>query len=238
MASVPCFPFRFTPSWMMTALTLVVSLLLTSLGFWQLAREHEKSIVLQTEQEMAGRDAVDWQVSSPMPLPFQRIKVSGHYLSTVFLLDNQHHHHQFGYNVLSPLMSSDGSVVLVDRGWVAGDPSRQIFPQIHTPETVIKIHGRVYFPSNKQWVLGPEVERKNPQLSLLERLDTKMVSKILQKKVYPFIIRLDKGDEYGFVRQWVIVSMPPQRHLAYAVQWFSMALTVFVIYIALNLKKK
>jgi rRNA large subunit m3Psi methyltransferase RlmH len=73
---------------------------------------------------------------------------------------------------------------------------------------------------------------------ILEQLDTKLLSQILQKKVYPFIMRLDKQEAHGFVREWAIVSMPPQRHLAYALQWFAMALVILIIFVALNLKKK
>jgi surfeit locus 1 family protein len=59
----------------------------------------------------------------------------------------------------------------------------------------------------------------------------------LQKKVYPFIIRLDKQDAYGFVREWAIVSMPPQRHFAYAAQWFAMAGVILILFVALNVKR-
>ena len=60
----------------------------------------------------------------------------------------------------------------------------------------------------------------------------------MQKAVYPFIIRLDKQDTYGFVREWETVSMLPARHLAYALQWFAMAFVILIIFVALNLKKK
>ena len=117
------------------------------------------------------------------------------------------------------------------------DNSRRVFPKIYIPNSKVQIQGSVYYPSNKQWVLGPNIEKKSDKLIILEKLDTKTVSEILQKSAYPFIIRLDKQEANGFVREWPIVSMPPQRHWAYAWQWFSMALVVFIIFIALNLKK-
>lgn len=89
----------------------------------------------------------------------------------------------------------------------------------------------------KQWILGVGLEEKENKMIIIERIDTKLVSQVLQKKVYPFIIRLDKQDAYGFVREWAIVSMPPQRHIAYALQWFAMALVILIIFVALNLKK-
>lgn len=79
--------------------------------------------------------------------------------------------------------------------------------------------------------------KEGNKVVILERLDTQLISQVLQKSVSPFIIRLDKQDANGFVREWATVSMPPQRHLAYALQWFVMALVVLIIFVALNLKK-
>ncbi len=237
MPSVTCFKIRFTPSWLMIFLTLVVVSLFVYLGFWQIQRGAQKEKMVLAEAAMAKQEPILWDGQHQLPLQYQRIKVKGHYQSDIFLLDNQHQQHQFGYDVLSPLILNNEQVILVDRGWIAGDNTRRNFPTINTPHTEIQLQGRVYFPSNKQWVLGPNVEKKNTDLTILESLDTKTVSQILQKRVYPFIIRLDKREEHGFVRQWAIVSMPPERHLAYAWQWFAMAMVVFIIFVALNLKK-
>jgi surfeit locus 1 family protein len=193
--------------------------------------------MVMAEAGLAKQEPIAWSGQLKPPVQYQRIKIAGYYLSQVFLLDNQHQQHQFGYNVLSPLLLTDGTVVLIDRGWLLGDNSRRFFPEITSPKSLIQLQGTVYFPSDKQWVLGPDTEKKTEQLTIFERLDTKKAGQILQKKVYPFIIRLDKDDAHGFVRQWAIVSMPPQRHLAYAWQWFSMASVVFIIFVALNLKK-
>ncbi|RUR08363.1 SURF1 family protein [Legionella sp. km772] len=237
MPSVPCFSLRFTPSWVMCILTLIVVSLFLRLGFWQLQRAAQKSEMVSAELAMATKEAREWQPQDKMPSQYQRVLIKGHYLADIFLLDNQHQQHQFGYDVLSPLVLDNGKIVLVDRGWIAGDRTRRHYPPINTPQTRLVIQGSAYFPSNKQWVLGPSFEEKSAKLTILENLDTKIVSQILQKPAYPFIIRLDKKEDHGFVRKWAIVSMPPQRHLAYAWQWFAMALTVFIIFIALNLKK-
>lgn len=235
MPSVPRFHFRFTPSWIMTGLALVTISLLLKLGFWQIERADEKTALLQKEESMAHAQVIVWN-GAPEPLPFQRIRISGQYESEVFLLDNQHQQHQFGYDVLSPLRLADGGLVLVDRGWVVGDSLRQKMPYVEIPHENISLQGSVYYPSDKQWVLGAQTEKKDTHLTILECLDTKLVSQVLQKKVYPFIIRLDQAEKHGFVRRWAIVSMPPQRHIAYAIQWFAMALVVLIIYVALNLK--
>jgi surfeit locus 1 family protein len=238
MPSLTCFNFRFTPSWLMIFLAAFFILLFMRLGFWQIERANEKEKMAVAEHALGKQKPIDWQANQKLPLQYQRVKIQGNYLEKVFLLDNQHQEHQFGYDVLSPLMLADGSVVILDRGWVFGDSTRSIFPDIEIPKGAIELQGRVYFPSKNSWVLGPGVEEKENNITIVEGLDTKLLSQLLQKKVYPFIIRLDKDDAYGFVREWAIVSMPSQRHLAYALQWFVMAVVILIIFVALNLKKK
>ncbi|WP_019216188.1 SURF1 family cytochrome oxidase biogenesis protein [Legionella tunisiensis] len=59
----------------------------------------------------------------------------------------------------------------------------------------------------------------------------------MHKSVYPFIIRLDKSEADSYVREWAVVAMPPERHYAYALQWFAIAFVILILFIALNLKK-
>ena len=236
MPSLPFFNVRFTPSWLMTFLTIVVIALFLRLGFWQVQRAHEKEMMLAAEQTRAAQKPVKWTTDQQSPLQYQQLIVEGHYLPNNFLLDNQHQQHQFGYDVITALEMDNESVVMIDRGWIPGDNTRRIFPNIEIPAERIQITGSVYYPSQKQWVLGPKMEKAN-KVIILELLDSNLLQQILQKKVYPFIIRLDKQEAYGFVREWAVVSMPPQRHLAYALQWFVMALVILIIFVALNIKK-
>lgn len=238
MPSLTCFNLRFTPNWLMIILALAFISLFTRLGFWQIERANEKTKMIAAEKTLAQQAAIRWDTAQKPPSQYQKLKVQGTYLDQVFLLDNQHHGHQLGYDVLSPLLLKDGSVVIIDRGWVSGNNTRQTVPDIQIPKDLVQLQGSAYFPSKNQWILGPGSEKRNNKTIVLELLDVKLIGHILQKKVYPFIIRLEKQDAYGFVRDWAIVSMPPQRHLAYALQWFVMALVILIIFVALNLKKK
>ena len=219
-------------------LTAISILLFLRLGFWQLYRADEKKTMLTAQTVLAGQKSLLWSVNKPLPEQYQNISVKGRYLPDTFLLDNQHQQHQFGYDVLTPLELTPGTVVMVDRGWVPGDNSRRVVPKIKSPEGDIQIGGSAYFPNKKQWVLGVDYELKDKNITVIERIDAKLLEHLLQKKVYPFIIRLDKQEEDGFTREWAIVSMPPERHLGYAFQWFAMAFVIFILFVALNLKKK
>lgn len=238
MPSLTCFKFRFTPSWPMMLLALLFFSLFVRLGFWQISRADEKTKMILAQKTQEKQSPVRWTLKEKLPLQYERIVLKGKYLSQIFLLDNQHHKHQFGYDILSPLELDDGTIIIVDRGWVPGELTRRVLPNIQIPKGTVELQGSAYFPSKNQWVLGPALEEKGNKMIILERVDDQLMSQILQKSVSPFIIRLDKQDTHGFVREWETVSMPPQRHLAYALQWFAMALVILIIFVALNLKKE
>lgn len=237
--SLPCFNFRFTPNRLMIILTLLFCSFFVSLGQWQLHRAREKEQMMAAEQAMRNKKPERFlHAQSALPKPYQRLQMRGHFLSPFFLLDNQHHQHRFGYDVLALFNIEGGGMVLVDRGFIYGDITRQTFPGVNTPEGPREVRGSVYFPAKNTWVLGPSWEEKDNNIIIIERIDLKLLSQILQKKLYPFIIRLDKVSPDGFVREWPVVAMRPERHVAYAIQWFVFAFITFILFIALNIKKK
>lgn len=237
MFSQVCLHRRFSPRWQYCLFAFLSIALFVCLGIWQVQRAQEKKMMIARGASLGVQKPLCWLPGMANPVQYQPVIVDGDYLPEVILLDNQHHQHQFGYHVLSPLQVSKDAVVLIDRGWQQGDPARQHFPTVERPARLIRVSGQVYFPSSKEWVLGQVLEKKNARLAIAEKIDPELISQFLHKSVYPFIIRLNKTEPYGFTREWALVSMPPERHYAYALQWFAMALVIFVIFVGLNTKK-
>lgn len=118
--------FLLTPKWLV-AHVLVTGLGVTFLllGFWQMNRWQER----RTENTVhAGRLAAD-----PMPLAdllagvgddvesleYRRALVVGTFApEDEVLLRSQVRNTQAGFDVITPLITKDGTAVLVDRGWV------------------------------------------------------------------------------------------------------------------------
>jgi surfeit locus 1 family protein len=48
------------------------------------------------------------------------------------------------------------------------------------------------------------------------------VAAALGRDIQPFVLLLDHGEDYGYLRQWVPSEFGPSKHFAYAVQWFAM----------------
>jgi surfeit locus 1 family protein len=169
---------------------------------------------------------------------YQRVQVQGlAQLPITLLLDNQHHAHQFGYDVLTPLIMVDGNVLLIDQGWVPGDPSRVSLPDMTGLQSDLHYSGQVYYPAKSAFVLGVGLEVKTPNVIVIESLNMTMISQFLHKPVYPFIIRQSAERQTRFVRDWPIVASSPVRHIGYAVQWFIFALGVGVMFIVFHTKR-
>lgn len=231
------FNYHFTPKKSMTMLAILTVLLLSTLGYWQIKRGHEKMQMQAAQEKIASLPAKAWNPEMKSPAQYQKIAISGHFLPQIMFLDNQYHDHQFGYQVISPMGIGKGQVILVDRGWVVGQQNRQVLPVITVPAGKLNIAGNVYYPPDNYWILGQTIEKRSNQVFVIEKFDIKLIKQVLHKSIYPFIIRLDKNARHGFVREWAVVSMSPERHYGYALQWFVMALVVIFIYIVLNLKK-
>lgn len=235
--SISRFRYRFTPSWPMCLLALFGMVFFSCLGVWQLHRADEKKELLAYEAALEKRAPRAWLGEEDNVQAFERVQFRGKILPQQLFLDNQYHAHHLGYHVISPVMMENKRVVLVDRGWVSAGATRQVLPEVVTPQQSLELSGTIYQPRGAPWVLGAGIEIRQENQAVIETLDFQLISQFLHKSVYPFIIRLDAQSPAGYVRDWVTVVMPPVRHLGYAVQWFALALVVLILFVGLNLKK-
>jgi len=229
-----CFRARLIP----TLATIVVFPILIHLGFWQLDRAQQK-IDLKTQfQERAKASflKVSDLEKDQQDLRYYPIKLSGH-------LDNQHHilldnkmyKHRVGYQVLTPLITQQtNKIILLNRGWIPRGADRNRLPKIEPVTDEVTVSGKVYLPSKKTYVLSNQLENIHQWPLRVQKIDFKQIAKALNKTVLPYVVLLDKDQRYGFVRDWQPITTKPQKHQAYAFQWFALALTLLVIYLVVN----
>ncbi|MDP3559586.1 MAG: SURF1 family protein [Legionellaceae bacterium] len=207
----------------MSLLSLGLAILCAKLGFWQLARAHEKKSLLAQYAQQHDTTPSQWTMAKPLPKPFQRILCSGHYIAPTLLLDNQYYQHQFGVDVISLFQIDASHVVLVDRGFIPVSDRRH-FPVVTEPNSSPNITGYAYYPKPNPFASGPAIAQNS---LLIEHLDPAALRNILHKSLLPFIIRLDPNAPDGYIRNWPIATFPPERHQAYALQWFLLAIVSF-----------
>lgn len=239
MRSLTCFHYRFTPSWQMTLITLAALVLFATLGQWQLHRAADKKQIIQAQKEAAVASPLLWVPGMALPKPYQKLRLQGKYLKDSFLLDNQIHDHQVGYHVLTPLLLNNGQCILINRGWISAGSTRQEVPHLSpSPHDLLDIRGEAYYPPKKQWVLGEEIET-HATVKILERVNVGKLQSLLNRQIYPFLVRVDHREPYTYVLQPKAATyLSPARHYGYAFQWFLMGFTCLILFIVLNLKKE
>jgi cytochrome oxidase assembly protein ShyY1 len=76
---------------------------------------------------------------------------------------------------------------------------------------------------------------------LATSLDHAMLKSALKlPALAPRVLRLDPALKVGYLRDLNILpnTLPPERHLGYAVQWFGLALAVLITALVLTLRRR
>ncbi len=75
--------------------------------------------------------------------------------------------------------------------------------------------------------------------SIVQIIEAQKMSEKLQRIILGFQVQLAKDQANGYIREWHIVSrMPPEKHIAYAFQWFALAVTLFLLMLWISCKKQ
>jgi surfeit locus 1 family protein len=229
----------FTPRPFTTGLTLLLMLALVCLGRWQLGRAEQKRALYDAFDK--GTDAtrvIDWRTP---PLPrYQHVEVRGSYDGAhQILIDNMTDAAgHAGYFVVTPLKLLDGGWVLVNRGWVPLGASRAVLPRTTVAGDVREVRGRADHLPTPGIRMGTPAKLMGP-FPVVANFPTRGdIERLVQKSPWTSatdLVLLDADQPDGYLRQWQAPGLPPLRHVAYAVQWFGLALALGVIYIVTNL---
>ncbi|WP_320822079.1 SURF1 family protein [Reinekea sp.] len=228
-------PGRFQPGlwlWLFTACLLPSFI---ALGIWQLNRGADNSQLLALGQaDVLTLDQIDWQ---DVPL-YRDVRVSGQFsVPMVFLLDNQTLSGQFGYEVWS-LMSTPVGNLALSLGWVAGDYDRSVLPSIELPQNVTE--ARVTLrpaPKNALFDVDSNLAQANAtDRWVVQGLSTDWLEQQLGTPVLAFGQLLDSTEQGLGPNIWQASVMTPAKHLAYAIQWFSMAVVLLCMFLYAGFK--
>lgn len=224
---------KFKTHWALTIVLAALGAVFVSLGNWQSKRADEKA-ALQEAFDTAPRtsalreDLPDWT----------RARLTGALDAERHLLfDNQLYRGRAGVHVLTPLqVGTAGPTVLVNRGWLPLPPDRGSLPVITTPDGIVELSGRLAPLRSPGVQLGEPVTLQPdrwPQLMVYP--DWGRIEAALGRPLHHQVLYLDANSVAGFEdRNWTPFTMGPDRHRAYAVQWYGLALTALVIWLVLG----
>lgn len=221
-------------------LALLVSAVFARLGVWQLDRMHQKEAMLASAQAvLARRDAQPLATAavSAQARAYTWAAGDGHFLDApAVLLDNQARDDRAGvraYRVFAPIGAPP---VLVELGWLPVPGDRRM-PSVPVP-AVHHVAGLLAPPPSAG--LARAVVQPQPDGSLLlVAFDVPLLRATLHlPDLAPRVLKLDPALPPAYPRDLDILpnTLPPARHLGYAVQWFGLSLTVLVTALVLTLR--
>jgi surfeit locus 1 family protein len=230
----------FAPRVFTTLLTCVLIALLLSLGRWQLRRADEKRQLFDSFAAGTGA-TLPIDLETPRLRRYQHVQASGHYdQARQILIDNMVNAERAGYFVITPFALSGGGWVLVNRGWVPLGASRAERPAVPVDAGNRLLRGRADNMPSPGIQMGTKAKLAPPYPVVASFPSRAEIAQLLQESSWTSaadVVLLDPAEPDGYVRNWSAPGLPPMRHVAYAVQWFALALTLLVFYVVTSLRR-
>jgi len=196
-----------------------------SLAAWQLDRAEQKRQLADALEARASMAAVPLMEAEQHPLFGDQFKVAvtGHFENSIpFLKTFQFYRGQAGLEVITPFRLNNGSLVLISRGWIAGNSEGGIpqIPPVDGQQTVVAV---VAVPD--QEIPPVEVNTTSWPVSL-SRLNVSQAERLLGEPVYPYVLRLESEQPGVLARHWPEPRVSTRTHIGYAIQWTLIAVVV------------
>ena len=236
--------YYFKPGILLTLFFICVIVLLYSLGVWQLERADEKKVLAAqieqrlSQQTMILNDTNIEQLIRP-DIAHRTITLNGKFdTREQFFIDNKKYNGRAGYHVITPFnIDNTQQTILVNRGWVDSGGNRNILPEVVTPSELITLEGRLSNPVTAHF--RPGISQPAESLGgIWLYIDLDFFSGLSGTPVAPYILLLNKENQYGYVREWPEFKANTEMHVGYAIQWFTFALFSLLAYLSIGTKKR
>lgn len=231
-----------------TGAVLAALLILVGLGTWQMERLVWKQDLIATVNARIA------QVPSRVPAPSEwaRLTPAKDDYRPVFVTGVFDHAHETliyavmsdprglyngpGYWVITPLTETDGTVVLVNRGFIPQDRRDPSSRQAGQIEGSVTVTGMLRFAEDPSWF----VPNNDPAHHAWYRRHPREIADALGlSAAAPFLIDADASPNPGGLPIGGQTRVTfPNRHLEYALTWYGLALALLGVYIALLITRR
>jgi len=212
------------PRWLTAHVIAVVAVIaFVMLAFWQLRRLDERRTFNHSVEQALQAEVID--LGAAPDEGYVRVTATGTYDPSVETLTLRSHEGTSGYHVLTPMVLTDGTGVLIDRGWVP--------ISYDTPP----VGGSASAPTGEVLVTGilwPGEHQDLPTAlpPILRAIAPSVVDAFTTYPMRDSYLVLQSADPA--VGELPVPPEPPELsdgpHLGYAVQWFLFAAVVIVGY--------
>ncbi len=197
-----------------------IILTLLSLGFWQIYRLNWKLELIEQIENSLKNDPVE--LSNTEKKNYLRIKTSGDIdFDKQIYLYNLNDNGKPGFEVINPIKIGNENY-LMNRGWIPFE--KKDLPEINLVDEN-KIVGTLMMQT-KASTFKPENDIEKNYWFTLNRED---ILKFTGRNFSEYVIYLN-GD-YKIPKPRVITAKISNNHKKYAITWFSMAISILLIYL-------
>jgi surfeit locus 1 family protein len=230
--------FIFAPTLMPTLAALMAIALTLYLGNWQQGRAAEKRLMQADFDQRATMQAVQLNAES-IELArdvYRKADVRGSYdAAGQLFIDNKSDGATVGYHVITPLkLTNDNRYLLINRGFVARGSSYPAPPKVSVPSGELVISGTLYQPSGKFLELGQAPTQSG---NIWQNLTVQRYIEATQRDTLPLLLLLAKADD-GLKIEPLRPDARVEKHVEYMLTWYSLAVTVLMLWLVLNLKRR
>jgi surfeit locus 1 family protein len=220
-----------------TIIMLPIVLFSLSLSYWQMERRAWKRDLLDriaTNQAAAPITLDELLKGDPLRFEYGRVRVSGSFLhDKEFHLAARSLKNKVGMQIVTPLRTDNGAIVLFDRGWI---PSEQKEPQKRAQG---QISGKVDLVGivRRNQVRRQFAPENQPALNVWFHVDVPVMRQMAGGQPDPaldsFFLDADAAPNPGGIPVGGQTRLDiPNDHLQYAITWFLIALAGAGVYLA------
>ncbi len=237
--------FYLRPKWIAGHILLVaVVVSFVSLGLWQLRRMEEiqdrnRDIAARSSEaprpvgELVGAE-VAFDAASVQSLRYRAATATGRYdVDDEVLVRNRSLDGVPGYHVLTPLVLDDGTILIVQRGFISFNTTDLAAEQraAKPPEGTVTVRG-LLFPTQEREGIGPR-DPAEGRLTEVARVDLERLQAQIDGDLVPVYLQLQDQTPAQVGSLPSVLDPPDQSdgpHLSYAFQWFAFTAIALVGY--------
>lgn len=233
-------------------LALTVIAVFARLGFWQLDRMHEKQAMLDAVQGV-----LQHRQAQPLAVAADPARARGYDWSAgdgrfaalpPVLLDNQvftgrGRDERAGVRAYRVFLPDAGTPLLVELGWLPLPGDREL-PTVPLPQSVTRVSGLLAPPPSAGLARAPAVAQPEGTLLAVALRTDALRQQLRLPALAPRVLKLDPAQALpaggpAYARDLDILpnTLPPDRHLGYAVQWFGLAVAVLATALVVTFRK-
>lgn len=221
------------------ALAVLAMLLFSAMGRWQLSRMGQKQAMLDQAQSVLDRRVAQPLASAGAADRYLWAAGEGRFAaSPAVLLDNQQRDGRPGVRAYRVFQPEAAAPLLVELGWLPL-PGDRTLPEVPAPTGAQAVQGLLVPPPARglgEVAVSPQADGSLLVTALeIDRLRAALG----EPRLAPRVLKLDPALPLGYDRDLDILpnTLPPAKHLGYAVQWFGLALTVLITALVLTFRK-